>query len=191
MTGSSVENVKLQVYTLSGKDVTPAFLEIQKLIENHIASKTVEAERLFDVVLQHWDKLQQLAKDEGLRIACVNEMTVSITGLLSKVLEAKDKLTELVNRHSEEEQRTQQLSFISQTVQWYYSDLRSSIEIPYNNELNGALEIARMNGKTVVEIIELDGEKYDVDFAQMVARNKNTGHTKKLTRKLIGSEAGL
>ncbi|XP_028412718.1 uncharacterized protein LOC114535634 [Dendronephthya gigantea] len=191
VTSSSVENVKLQVYARSNEDITPVFIEIQKFIDNHIASKTIEAERLFDVVLQHWDKLQQLAKDECLRIACVNETTVSITGLLSKVLETKDKLTELVNRHSEEQQRTQQLSYISQTVQWYYCDLRSTKEMPYKKELNGALEIARMNGKTEVEITELDGEKYNVDFAQMVARNKNSGQTRKLTRKLIGSEAAL
>ncbi len=95
--GSSRESVKLQVYARSAKDISLAFDEIQKFIQNHITSKTIEHENLFDVVQKHWDELKPLTKDNDLRIRCVNATTVSIAGMLNKVVEAKDKLTELIS----------------------------------------------------------------------------------------------
>ncbi|CAB4040614.1 poly [ADP-ribose] polymerase 14-like, partial [Paramuricea clavata] len=190
--GYSVESVKLLVYARSSDDISSALVEIERFIQNHITSKKVEHEKLFDVVLKHWDELKSLAKDGNLRITCVNETTVSIEGLLSKVLEAKDKLTEMVSRHTDEERRLHQLSYISQNVQWYYSDHSCrSREVVYSAQLNGTIEVACMNGEAMVEITESDGQQYNVDFAQMVARNKSTGQTRKLSRKLIGSATGL
>jgi hypothetical protein len=61
----------------------------------------------------------------------------------------------------------------------------------YSVQLNGTIEVACMNGEAMVEITESDGQQYNVDFAQMVARNKSTGQTRKLSRKLIGSATGL
>jgi hypothetical protein len=188
--GYSVESVKLLVYARSSDDISSALVEIERFIQNHITSKKVEHEKLFDVVLKHWDELTRLAKDGNLRITCVNETTVSIEGLLCKVLEAKDKLTEMVSRHTDEERRSHQLSYISQNVQWYYSD-HSSREMAYSVQLNGTIEVACMNGEAMVEITESDGQQYNVDFSQMVARNKSTGQTRKLSRKLIGSATGL
>ena len=180
----------MQVYARSNDDITSAFVEIDRFIKNHITSKKVENDRLYDVVLKHWDELERLAKDDYLKIKCVAETTVSIEGLLSKVLEAKDKLSEWIKQYDEEERRSQQLSYVSKNVQWYYSDL-SSREVAYSAQLNGTIEVARMNGKITVEITESGGQQYHVDFTQMVARNKSTGQTRKLSRKLIGSAAGL
>ncbi len=198
--GSSKESVKLQVYARSTKDITSAFEEIEKLIQNHITSKTIEHEKLFDVVQKHWDELKPLMKDNDLRITCVNATTVSIAGMLNKVVEAKDKLTELISRFTDKERLSNQLSYISQNVQWYYCDLSSSREVAYSAEYNGTIELAYMNGEEKVEIVEPDGQKYVVDFREMVARNTRSslmnlarytrsGQTKKLTRKLIGSAA--
>ncbi len=198
--GTSKESVKLQVYARSSKDITLAFEEIEKFIQNHITSKTIEHEKLFDVVLKHWDELKLLTKDNDLRITCVNATTVSVAGMLNKVVEAKDKLTELISRFTDKERLSNQLSYISQNVQWYYCDLSSSREVAYSAELNGTIELAHMNGEEKVEIVEPDGQKYVVDFREMVARNTGSslmslarytrsGQTKKLTRKLIGSAA--
>jgi hypothetical protein len=48
-----------------------------------------------------------------------------------------------------------------------------------------------MIGEAMVEITESDGQQYNVNFSQMVARNKSTGQTRKLSRKQIGSGTGL
>lgn len=182
--------MKLVVYARSNKDISSAFVEIERFVEENITSKKVEHEKLFDVVLKHWNELERLARDNGLRIKCVNEMTISIDGLLSKVVEAKDKIIQLASDYSDEERKSRQLSYISQNkIQWYYSDL-SSKEVAYSVELNGIIEVARMDGKTEVDITESDGQQYDVDFSQMVARNRSTGLTRTLSRKLIGSKTG-
>ena len=190
MASCSVESVKLYVYARSSDAITSALVDIERFIQKNVTSKKVEHEKLFDVVLKHWDELKSLAKDGNLRITCVNETTVSIEGLSSKVLEAKEKLTEMVSRHTDEERRSHQLSYISQNVQWYYSD-HSSREMAYSVQLNGTIEVARMIGEAMVEITESDGQQYNVNFAQMVARNKSSGQTRKLSRKQIGSGTGL
>lgn len=190
VTGISVDCVKLEVYARSSQDISLAFDEIEKFVQNHITSKKIKHEKLFDVVLKHWDELKRLAKDNGLRLTCVDATTVSIEGMLSKVVEAKNKLTELVSRYTNEERMSNQLSYISQNVQWYYCDL-SSREVAYSAQINGTIEVARMNGEAVVEIIEPDGQQYVVYFTQMVARNTRSGQTKKLTRKLIGLVTSL
>ena len=178
------------VYARSNEEISSAFVKIQRLIDENITSKKVEYENLFDVVLKHWNEIERLTKDNGSRIKCVNETNVSIEGLLSKVVEAKDRITQLASDYSDEERKSRQLSYISQNkVQWYYSDLGSK-EVAYSIELNGIIEIARMDGKSVVDITELDGQQYHVDFSQMVAINKSTSQTRKLSRKLIGSKTG-
>lgn len=97
--GSSVESVKLQVYARSDEDITSAFDKIEKFIQNQIKSKIKEYEKLIDVVLKHWDEIKRLANDNDLRITC-DETTVSIEGLFSKVVEATDKITELISRYT-------------------------------------------------------------------------------------------
>ena len=179
------------MYARSNDEISSAFVEIERFIVENITSKKVEYENLFDVVLKHWNEMERLAKENGSRIKCVNETTVSIDGLLSKVVEAKDRITQLTSHYSDEERKSRQLSYISQNkVQWYYSDLGSK-EVAYSIELNGIIEIARMDGKTVVDIAESDGQQYHVDFGQMVARNKSTGQTRTLSRKSIASNTGL
>lgn len=185
--GGTMENVKVQVYARTVKDISSAFDEMVKFIQNNIKSKRKEHKNLVDVMLEYWDEMKRLAKDNGLRITCVNATTVSIEGIFSKVVEANDKLTELVNRYTDKERMLNQLSYIAQNVQWYYYDDFSGKQVAYDAQLNGTIEAARMNGETVVEIFENDGQQYDVDFTQMVARNKKSGQTKRLTRKLIGS----
>ena len=202
--GSTTETVKLQVFARSSTDISSAFDEIEKFIQNHLTSKTLNHEKHYVVVLKHWDELKLLTKDHDLRITCVDPTTVLMEGVLSKVVEAKDKLTELVNQYTSEERKSNQLSYISQNVQWYYCDQKSR-EVPYNAQLNGTIELARMNGEATVEIIEPDGQKCVVDFSEMVAKNTlpesylstfaasffpvRSGRTKKLSRKLIGSAA--
>ena len=202
--GSSAETVKLQVFARSSTDISSAFDEIEKFIQNHLTSKTLNHEKHYDVVLKHWDELKLLTKDHDLRITCVDPTTVLMEGVLSKVVEAKDKLTELVSQYTSEERKSNQLSYISQNVQWYYFDLNSR-EVPYSAQLNGTIELARMNGEATVEITEADGQTYVVDFSQMVAKNTlpesylstlapsffstRSGRTKKLSRKLISSAA--
>ena len=183
-TGCSVESVKFQVYARSQTDISFAFDEIKKFIENNITTKRVEHEKLVDVVQKHWDELNQLVKDSGLRLTVINPTTVSIQGMLNKVVEAKDKLIELI----EEEQTLNQLIYISKNVQWYYHDLRRG-EIAYSAILNGKIELAHMNGKKTVEISEADGQQYDVDVIKKVARNKRSGESKTLIRKLIASSS--
>ena len=193
--GSSVEKVKLLVFARSSQGTSAAFNEIEKFIESHITSRTINHEKLYDVMLKYWIEIKPLTKDNDLKITCVNQTTVSIEGVLNKVVEAKDKLTELLNRYINEEQN-------SQNVQWYYFDL-SNKEVPYSAELNSTIELARVNGEATVEILEPDGQKYVVDFSQMVAKSTSSRgllldfvaryrpvrneQTKKLTRKLIGS----
>ena len=133
---------------------------------------------------KHWDELNQLVKDSGLRLTVVNPTTVSIQGMLNKVVEAKDKLIELI----EEEQTLNQLIYISKNVQWYYHDLRRG-ESAYSAILNGKIELAHMNGKKTVEISEADGQQYDIDVIKKVARNKRSGESKTLIRKLIASSS--
>ena len=187
-TGCSVESVKFQVYARSQTDISFAFDEIKKFIENNITTKRVEHEKLVDVVQKHWDELNQLAKDSSLRLTVVNPTTVSIQGMLNKVVEAKDKLTELIGRHTEEEQTSNQLTYISKNVQWYYHDLRRG-EMAYSAILNGEIELAHMNGKQTVEILEADGQQYDIDVIKKVARNKRSGESKTLIRKSIASSS--
>jgi hypothetical protein len=206
--GSSAEKVKLQVFACSSQDLSAAFGEIEKFIQSHLTSRTINHEKLYDVVLKHWDELKPLTKDNDLKITCVGfgPTTVLIIGISSKVDKAKDKLTELLSRYTNEEQKWNQLSYISQNVQWYYFDL-SNKEVPYSAQLNGAIELARMNGEATVEIKEPDGQKYIVSFSQMVATNTSSRsyrnpdfalfhlpgtrsiQTKKVTRKWIGSAA--
>ena len=202
--GYSAEKVKLQVFALSSTDISSAFVEIEKFIQNHLTSKALTHEKYYDIVLNHWNELKLLTKDHDLKITCVDPTTVLLVGILSKVVAAKDRLTELVRQYTNEERKTNQLSYISQNVQWYYFDL-SSREVPYSTQLNGTIELARMNGQATVEIIEPDGRKYIVDFSKMIAKNTSSGsyqpnflpgyqyarsgQTKKLTRKLIGSAA--
>ena len=188
--GSSVAKLKLVFYARSEKEISSAFVEIERFIEENITSKKVEHEKLFDVVIKHWNELERLAKDNDLRIKCVNDTTVSIDGLLSKVVEAKDKITQLASLYTDEERKSRQLNYISQNkIQWYYSD-HSNKEVAYSAQLNGIIEVARMDGKTVVDITESDGQQYDIDFSQMIARNRSTGQTRTLSRKLIGSKTG-
>mgnify|MGYP002803931348 FL=1 len=203
--GSTTEAVKLQVFARSSTDISSAHDEIEKFIRNHLISKTLNHEKHYDVVLKHWDELKRLTKDRDLKITCLDPTTVLMEGVLSKVVEAKDKLNELVSQYTNEERTTNQLSYISQNVQWYYCDLMSSREVPYSTQLNGTIELARMNGEATVEIIEPDGQKYVVDFSEMIAKNTSSGsylpnfvagwqyarsgQTKKLTRKFIGSAA--
>ena len=202
--GSSAEKVKLEVFARSSTDISSAFVEIGKFIQNHLTSKTLNHEKHYDVVLKHWDELKLLTKDHDLRITCVDPTTVLMEGVLSKVVEAKDKLTELVNQYTSEERKSNQLSYISQNVQWYYFDQKSR-EVPYSAHLNGTIELAHTKGETTVEIMEPDGQKYVINFSQMVAKKVSSGsfmqaflagyfptksdQTKKITRKLIGSAA--
>ena len=183
-TGCSVESVKFQVYARSQTDISFAFSEIKKFIENNITTKRVEHEKLVDVVQKHWDELNQLVKDSGLRLTVINPTTVSIQGMLNKVVEAKDKLIELI----EEEQTLNQLIYISKNVQWYYHDLRRR-KMAYSAILNGKIELEHMNGKKTMEISEADGQQYDVDVIKKVARNKRSGESKTLIRKLIASSS--
>ena len=185
--GGTVESVELQVYARSVKDISSALDEMKKFIRNNIKSKTKEHKNLVDVVLEHWDEIKQLAIDNRLRITCVNTTTVSIEGMFSKVVEANDKLTELVSRYTDKERTLNQLSYVTQNVQWYCYNDSSGKQVAYDAQLNGTIEVARMNGETVVEMFENDGQQYDIDFTRMVARNKKSGQTKRLTRKLIGS----
>ena len=188
--GSSVAKLKLVFYARSEKEISSAFVEIERFIEENITSKKVEREKLFGVVIKHWNELERLAKDNDLRIKCVNDTTVSIDGLLSKVVEAKDKITQLASLYTDEERKSRQLSYISQNkIQWYYSD-HSNKEVAYSAHLNGIIEVARMDGKTVVDITESDGQQYDIDFSQMIATNRTTGQTRTLSRKFIGSKTG-
>ena len=188
--GNSVESVELQVYARSKDDISSALNEIEKFVKNHITSKKVENEKLCDVVLKHWSDLEKLAKDNFLRITCVNETTVTVEGLLSKIIEVKDKLSEWIIQYDEEERRSQQLSYISKNIQWYYYD-HTCREVAYSAQLNGTIEVAHMNGKTTVEIMESDGQQYDVNFTEMVAKSKSTGQTKKLFKRRIDSSTGL
>ena len=187
---SSIESVELQVYARSRDDVTSVFIEIEKFVKDHITSKKVENEKLYAVVLKHWRDLERLAKDKTLKITCVDETTVTIEGLFNKVLEVKDKIAEWISQYDEEERRSQQLSYVSKNIQWYYYDL-SGRELAYSAQLNGVIEIAHMNGKTTVEIMASDGQRYDVNFTEMVAKSKSTGQTKKLFKKRIDSSTGL
>jgi hypothetical protein len=200
--GSSEEKVKLQVFARSDNDISAAFAEVEKFIQNHLISKTYNHEKLYDVVLKHWDELKSSTKDNDLKITCVNPTTASIEGVLNKVVEAKDKLAELLSRYTNEEQKSNQLSYISQNVQWYYFDL-SNKEVPYSAQLNNTIELAHVNGEATVEILEPDGQKYVVDFSEMVAKNTSSrgllpdfvasffpaknGQMKRLIRKLTGS----
>ena len=97
--GSSVESVKLEVYGRSDADITSAFDKIEKFTQNHLKSKRKEHPRLMDVVLKHWDEIKRLANDNDLRITC-DQTTVLIEGLFSKVVEATDKLTELIGQYT-------------------------------------------------------------------------------------------
>ena len=151
--GGTVESVELQVYALD---------EMKKFIRNNIKSKTKEHKNLVDVVLEHWDEIKQLAIDNRLRITCVNTTAVSIEGMFSKVVEANDKLTELVSRYTDKERTLNQLSYVTQNVQWYCYNDSSGKQVAYDAQLNGTIEVARMNGETVVEIFENDGQQYDI-----------------------------
>ena len=204
MAGYSAEKVKLQVFARSANDISSAFDEIEKFIQNNLTSRPLNHEKYYDIVLNHWNELKLLTKDHDLQITCVDPTTVLLVGIISKVVEANDKLTKLVSRYTNEERKSNQLSYISQNVQWYYFDLNSR-EVPYSAQLNGTIELARMNGEATVEILEPDGQKYVVDFSEMVAKNTSSGsyqpnflsayqyargsQTKKLIRKLIGSAA--
>ena len=97
--GSSEESVKLEVHGRSDADITSALDKIEKFIQNRLKSKRKEHPRLMDVVLKHWDEIKQLANDNDLRITC-DEKTVLIEGLFSKVVEANDKLTELIGQQT-------------------------------------------------------------------------------------------
>ena len=188
--GGSVERVELQVYARSVKDISSAVDKMKKFIQNNIKLKRKEHKKLINVVLEHWDEITRLANDYELTITCENTTTVSIEGLFSKVVEAHDKLTELVIQYTDKERMLNQRSYIAQNVQWYYYNDLSGKQVAYDAQLNGTIEVARMNGETVVEIFENDGQQYDVEFTQMVARNKKNGRTKMLTRKVIGSPTG-
>ena len=188
--GGSVERVELQVYARSVKDISSAVDKMKKFIQNNIKLKRKEHKKLIYVVLEHWDEITRLANDYGLTITCENTTTVSIEGLFSKVVEAHDKLTELVSQYTDKERMLNQLSYIAQNVQWYYYNDFSGKQVAYDAQLNGTIEVASMNGETVVEIFENDGQQYDVEFTQMVARNNKNGRTKMLTRKLIGPPTG-
>ena len=96
--GSTTETVKLQVFARSSTDISSAFDEIEKFIEDHLTSETLNHEKHYDVVLKHWDELKLLTKDHDLKITCLDPTTVLMEGVLSKVVEAKDKLTELVKK---------------------------------------------------------------------------------------------
>ena len=96
--GSSAETVKLQVFARSSTDIFSAFDEIETFIEDHLTSETLNHEKNYDVVLKHWDELKVLTKDRDLKITCLDPTTVLMEGVLSKVVEAKDKLTELVKK---------------------------------------------------------------------------------------------
>ena len=97
--GSSEESVEFSVHGRSDADITSALDKIEKLIENRLKSKRKEHPRLIDVVLKHWDEIKRLANDNDLRITC-DEKTVLIEGLFSKVVEATDKLTELIGQQT-------------------------------------------------------------------------------------------
>ena len=97
--GSSEESVKFSVHGRSDADITSALDKIEKLIGNRLKSKRKEHPRLIDVVLKHWDEIKQLANGNDLRITC-DEKTVLIEGLFSKVVEATDKLTELIGQQT-------------------------------------------------------------------------------------------
>jgi hypothetical protein len=75
--------------------------------------------------------------------------------------------------------------------------------VPYSAQLNNTIELAHVNGEATVEILEPDGQKYVVDFSEMVAKNTSSrgllpdfvasffptknGQMKRLIRKLTGS----
>ena len=187
--GCGKESITVQVCGRSYEHISSAFEEIEKFIEDKIITKKIKQEKLYDVILKYYEKMKKIVVDNHIRMECENESTLSLTGLRIKVIETSTLIKDFINQFFEEEKRLNQVNYISENVQWCYHDVYNNL-ITYDTKLNAMIEIARMDGKSTVEITERNGH-FIIDFSKMQATNKINGETMKLKRKLLGATSGL
>ena len=183
-TGAVKEVVIIDLFACSKQDIETSLEEVDKFIKEHIATKKIEHEKVFDVLVKHWSEVEDLARDHDVCITgSKSSSTVSIEGIIAKVSDCKDELLQLINTHVEEERKSTQVEFISKNVQWYY--FQGSQSVPYDKELNAAIELAYMEDKETLEITK-NGEKYEIDVSGKTEKNERSGQVGIITRKQIG-----
>ena len=187
-TGEPKQVVKLQVFALSNQNIDTALDEVDAFVKNQTTAKEIEHEKVFDVFLEHWSKVQELARHHDVRITCQKSSVALIEGLVTNVSDCKDELVRLITEFVEEERKRNQMKYISKNVQWHH--LKGSQEVKYGSEVNGLIETASMENKQFLEITR-SGQQYEIDLIRMVEKNKKTGRTEKITRKsLVESSSG-
>ena len=182
-TGEPKQTVNLQVFALSNRNIDASFNEVDTFVKNQTTTKEIEHEKVFDVFLKHWSKVQDLARDHDVKITCQRSSVALIEGLVTNVSDCKEKLMRLITGSVEEERKINQLKYISKNVQWYY--FQSSRAVEYGSEINGVIETASMENKQFLEITKF-GEQYEIDLIRMKEKSKKTGRTERITRKLLG-----
>ena len=182
-TGEPKQTVNLHVFALSNRNIDASFNEVDTFVKNQTTTKEIEHEKVFDVFLKHWSKVQDLARDHDVKITCQRSSVASIEGLVTNVSDCKEKLMRLITESVEEERKINQLKYISKNVQWYY--FQGSRTVEYGSEINGVIETASMENKQFLEITKF-GEQYEIDLIRMKEKSKKTGHTERITRKHLG-----
>ena len=181
--GEPKQTVNLHVFALSNQNIDESFDEVDTFVKNQTTTKEIEHERVFDVFLEHWSKVQDLARGHDVRIKCQKSSLASIEGSVTNVSDCKETLMRLITEFVEEERKMNQLKYISKNVQWYY--FQGSRVVEYDSELNGLIETASMENKQFLEITKF-GEQYEIDLIHMMEKNKKIGRTERITRKLLG-----
>ncbi|XP_046851430.1 protein mono-ADP-ribosyltransferase PARP14-like isoform X2 [Xenia sp. Carnegie-2017] len=97
----SEETLKFQFYAQSLNDISAAVSKIENFIQLHITSKTIENEKLRDVVDGNLNEFKRLAIVNGVKIVCECAESLSIEGRLEDVVETKEKVFELINEYAD------------------------------------------------------------------------------------------
>ena len=189
-TGEAKEVIVLDLFASSQQDIDTSLEEVKKFIVQHSTTKGIEHEKVFDVLVKHWSEVEDLTRDHDVSITCKKASSVAeIEGMVANVSDCKDKLSLLITKHVEEERTASQVEFISKNVQWYY--FQGSKSVPYDKELNTAIEMAYMESKETVDVTK-NGDPCEIDLLANVEKNQRSNQVATITRKQMGdSNTGL
>ncbi len=120
--------------------------------------KTIE--NIGDILYKHKSEVERLSS--GLLIKCTASGTMTVEGLKGGVADFLLKFAELQKKYELDEQRKKLVSEISQYVQWSY--LLAGSWVPYDEVINGEMELAFREDKEKKFDITMNGANYLVDL---------------------------
>lgn len=149
-------------------------------------NKSIKDEKIVNGFWKHNTEIKKLSKGYDISIT-LSADEVSIEGMTEQVFDCKDVLIDFLNKNDEKERKWKILREISESVQWSYSDVNSTIL--FDEILNGMVENECRVGNKIITIPGTEST-YEVDLEKMVIEESQTGCTALLARKHMGNTSG-